>query len=356
MDRNWIEDFYEWGLTKDDPLAPATARAYKRELLRLESKTSKHIEELRHDDLRSYYAQHRAESAQTWNNRYYAIRGFYKFLEERGFYKELNAQGEHRTNPARAISKRPLEKRTRPQTDVMATIAQMEGGVYKTIAQFLYLSGLKIGEAVSIKDPPMNGRLYVCGRRGEWEWVEPHHSRALDLLAELGGRLPLKARSIQRNTPRGAKPEDIAQASKRDFELRGAHEDAPLRALLVGRPELVDVSRAHRDAVEAMEGPNPNPKTAIVAAARALQEMMTAMGARGNDLDALFQSARNMRLFGPYDSKLAVALNALVDWVSADRSQRGDAHKNTEAGPDDAALARRIVGALILRLEAQRPH
>jgi hypothetical protein len=53
------------------------------------------------------------------------------------------------------------------------------------------------------------------------------------------------------------------------------------------------------------------------------------MGARGNSLDPLFQSARTQGLFGPYDAKLVTALELLVDWVSADRVGRGDTHTST---------------------------
>ena len=51
---------------------------------------------------------------------------------------------------------------------------------------------------------------------------------------------------------------------------------------------------------------------------------------------------------------LADATVAIGDWVSADRSSRGDAHHVCNASLDDARLAVRVAGALILRLGAGR--
>lgn len=121
------------------------------------------------------------------------------------------------------------------------------------------------------------------------------------------------------------------------------------------RPALGDVARAYRDAVEAMEVQPPRTKSAITAAARALQTMLGAMGAQGNSLGPLFHSARSQGLFGPYDSKLADAMQTLVDWVNADRSGRGDAHIDSGPSPEDGWLALRIVAALLIRLEAVMP-
>lgn len=213
---------------------------------------------------------------------------------------------------------------------------------------------MKIGQACSTNEPPVDGHVHVESRGGSKEWV-PLGQEALDLLSRLGGRIPLKPRTIQRRFP--VKPSEIEAAARRDHQLRTSHEDAlgPVLALLVSRPALFDVARAYRDAVEAMEGPTPRTKSAISAAARALQEMLSAMGASGNSLGPLFHDARSKGLVAPHDSKLASAQDNLVDWVSADRSQRGDAHVDAGPEPDDGWLAVRVVGALLLRLEAAMP-
>lgn len=67
------------------------------------------------------------------------------------------------------------------------------------------------------------------------------------------------------------------------------------------------------------------------------------VGCKGNALGPLADDARKRGLLAPYDRKI-------IDWVSADRSDKGDAHNATPASRDDAWLAVHVVGALILRL------
>jgi hypothetical protein len=121
--------------------------------------------------------------------------------------------------------------------------------------------------------------------------------------------------------------------------------------LIASRPGLAKAARDYRNAVEEVQDPKGKPDDAITDAAGALQAMLEAMGAEGNSLSPLFKSARGKGLLGPYDGKLAAAVEALVDWVSADRSGRGDAHGGGPATRADAWLTVRIVGALLLRLE-----
>jgi hypothetical protein len=236
---------------------------------------------------------------------------------------------------------------------VLAEIHAIQNGRDKAMGLFLYHSGLEIAEACSI-DQFKNGQVHVLRRGGRWEWV-PLRKEALTDLTELGGRMPFKPRTVQKRLP--VWPSEIRAASIRDHQLRATHSDAlgPVFALLAGRPAVLDAARAYREAVEAMEDPKPRPKSAITAAARALQEMLKAMGAQGNSLGPLFHDARSKGFFEPHDVKLAAALDSLVDWVNADRSQRGDAHIETDPGPHDGWLAIRVVGALLLRLEATMP-
>src|SRR5437867_3146024 len=53
----------------------------------------------------------------------------------------------------------------------------------------------------------------------------------------------------------------------------------------------------------------------------------------------------------PWGSTAAAGVERIGEWVSADRSARGDAHAVTDADADDAWLAVHVVGALLLRLE-----
>jgi hypothetical protein len=178
---------------------------------------------------------------------------------------------------------------------------------------------------------------------------------ALRKLEELGGRLPWTPRTLQRKL-KPLTPTQIRAAAIRDHQLRTSHGEAigPVWELLVGRAELLQVARAYRNAVEAVEDPRGKPADAILHAATALQEMLRAMGAQGNSLHPLFLSARRLELLGPYDDKLADALDDLVDWVNADRAGRGSAHLVRAPDRQDAWLALRVVAALLLRLEALR--
>ena len=132
-----------------------------------------------------------------------------------------------------------------------------------------------------------------------------------------------------------------------------SHVVEPVFALTDGQPRFANVEKAYQDALRELK-PDGDPADAITDAGTALQEMLTAVGARGNALGPLLADARKRELLGPYDSKLAQGIEALGEWVSADRSARGDAHHVRDASRDDAWLAVRVTGALILRLASGR--
>lgn len=125
----------------------------------------------------------------------------------------------------------------------------------------------------------------------------------------------------------------------------------PILALTSGRSDLDAVEQAFQKALHEMK-PGGDPADAITDAGTALQEMLDAVGAKGQALGDLLIDARKREILAPYDSKLADAVKALGDWVSADRSARGDTHHVRDASRDDAWLAIRVAGALILRLAA----
>jgi hypothetical protein len=47
---------------------------------------------------------------------------------------------------------------------------------------------------------------------------------------------------------------------------------------------------------------------------------------------------------------------SFLNWASADRSQTGDSHKQSDATIADAWLAVHVIGALILRLASDDPR
>lgn len=86
-----------------------------------------------------------------------------------------------------------------------------------------------------------------------------------------------------------------------------------------------------------------SPDDAITDASTALQEALSALRCEGNSLGPLANSAVVEEVIEPHDKKL-------IDWVSADRSTKGDAHSVSSALIEDAWLTVHVVGAIILRI------
>jgi hypothetical protein len=127
---------------------------------------------------------------------------------------------------------------------------------------------------------------------------------------------------------------------------------APALRLLSGRSGWDKVEAAYQDALgELAEG---KPADAITDAATALQEALVALGCKGNALGPLASSARGKGLLGPHDAPMTDMVEKLIDWVSADRSVKGDVHQATQPSLEDGWLTVHIVGALILRLAGPR--
>jgi hypothetical protein len=122
----------------------------------------------------------------------------------------------------------------------------------------------------------------------------------------------------------------------------------PTMRLLSGRIGWEKVESAYQDALgEIADG---KPADAITDAGTALQEALVTLACEGNTLGVLAESARSRGLFAPHDTLMTDMLHKLVDWVSADRSEKGDVHQAREPSVEDAWLTVHIVGALILRL------
>lgn len=122
----------------------------------------------------------------------------------------------------------------------------------------------------------------------------------------------------------------------------------PALQLLAGRKDLEKVESAYQEALKEIS--NGAPSDAITDAGTALQEMLQALGCTGNSLGPLIKSARDSGFLAPHDSPMLGAVVKILDWVSADRSERGDAHGVSDASIDDAWFTVHIVGAAIIRL------
>jgi hypothetical protein len=95
---------------------------------------------------------------------------------------------------------------------------------------------------------------------------------------------------------------------------------------------------------------------AITDAGTALQETLVALGCQGDVLGRLIQDARGRGLFAGHDAQLTTGIFNFLNWASADRSQSGDAHKQSDATIGDAWLAVHVIGALIIRLASDDPR
>jgi hypothetical protein len=95
---------------------------------------------------------------------------------------------------------------------------------------------------------------------------------------------------------------------------------------------------------------------AITDAATALHETLVALGCQGDVLGRLIQDTRRRGLLAGHDEKLTEGIFSFLNWASADRSQTGDAHRQSDATIGDAWLAVHVVGALIVRLASDDPR
>lgn len=128
----------------------------------------------------------------------------------------------------------------------------------------------------------------------------------------------------------------------------------PTLRLLAGDPKWGRVEAAYQDALA--EIASGNAADAVTDAGTALQEALTILGCEGNALGPLIKSAKAKGLLSHHDGPMLDAVYKVADWVSADRSNTGDAHNAKAAHVEDAWLIVHIVGALILRLSKSVPR
>lgn len=122
----------------------------------------------------------------------------------------------------------------------------------------------------------------------------------------------------------------------------------PSLRLLAGRPDLAGVETAYQNALDELAKGKAG--DAITDAGTALQEMLTTLGCEGNALGPLIKSAKSKGLLAGHDAPMVEMIEKAAHWVSADRSEKGDAHSSVEPALDDAWFTVNVVGALLLRL------
>ena len=149
---------------------------------------------------------------------------------------------------------------------------------------------------------------------------------------------------------------ELAGSEMIEFSSRELHQEVvvPALRLLAGRPDWANVESAYQAALtEISKG---EPSNAITDAGTALQEALAALGCTGNSLGPLAKSARESGLLAAHDSPMIAAVEKVIHWASADRSELGDAHEVSSATIDDAWFTVHIVGSLLLRLSKASPR
>jgi hypothetical protein len=143
---------------------------------------------------------------------------------------------------------------------------------------------------------------------------------------------------------------ELSKGQMIPFSARELHEStvSPAVTLLAGRPDLEKVESAYREALEEIS--KGKAADAITDVGTAMQEMLSSLGCEGNALGAQIASARAKGILAPHDSPMLTVMEKVLHWVSADRSEKGDAHAVTSPTLDDAWFIVHIVGAAILRL------
>jgi hypothetical protein len=142
---------------------------------------------------------------------------------------------------------------------------------------------------------------------------------------------------------------DFANGQMAPFESKEMHQAVVEPALqLLHNPRFAKAEKAYRQALDELSKGTPG--DAITDAGTALQETLTALGCDGNSLGPLIKSAKGKGLLAAHDIRMTQAIEDVMQWVAADRSEKGDSHKADTAQKEDAWFIVHVVGALIVRL------
>lgn len=116
----------------------------------------------------------------------------------------------------------------------------------------------------------------------------------------------------------------------------------PTLTLLSGRRQLATAESKYLDSLKSIQDRRFD--DAITDSCAALEATLGALGCKGNSLGKKFHQAVSLGIATSYDKKI-------VEWLSADRGAKGDAHPGgSTATRVDAWLSAHVVGAFILRL------
>jgi len=127
----------------------------------------------------------------------------------------------------------------------------------------------------------------------------------------------------------------------------------PVEVLLSSDPLYASAERAYVEASTALGQGSYG--SAVSLTYSAVQETFQALGARGGDLGALFNDAKNKGFLRGVDGNLLTAIKALDGWLTGNRSNRGNSHGASDADRDDAQLSIHVAAALMIRLMKLNP-
>jgi hypothetical protein len=127
----------------------------------------------------------------------------------------------------------------------------------------------------------------------------------------------------------------------------------PATILLDSSPQFARASAGFSAAITRLSENKPD--VAITDAASAVQEMFRGLGVTGNSITDQLDAAQRMKVITAADRML---LRPIVNWINADRSERGNAHHHREGDVSkaDAWLAIHVAGALMVRLSNEEPR
>jgi hypothetical protein len=146
---------------------------------------------------------------------------------------------------------------------------------------------------------------------------------------------------------------DFSDGQMVHFESKEMHQAVVEPALqLLHNPKFAKAEKVYRRALEELSKGTPG--DAITDAGAALQETLTTLGCDGNRLGQLIKSAKAKGFLAAHDVRMTQAIEDVMEWVSADRSEKGDSHKADESEKEDVWFTIHVVGALIVRLVSAR--
>jgi hypothetical protein len=127
----------------------------------------------------------------------------------------------------------------------------------------------------------------------------------------------------------------------------------PATILLGDDPTFETASDAFQSALTRLSKGETD--VALTQAATALQEFFRALGVEGNSVSDQLDKAQRAKVISGADRSL---MKPLIDWVNADKSGRGNAHRHREGHVTkaDAWLMMHVVAALMVRLSNKEPR